>query len=76
MEWVLFWLWQTMAEISHECKESTSVQLCDHATTCIQIVALEIWNVCITHGNESMQLNMIFNWTKDGLGNLICWMKD
>jgi hypothetical protein len=61
-----------MMEISHECKELTNVQLCDHAKSCFQIVASNIWNICITHGNESMQLNMIFNWMEDGLGSLVC----
>jgi hypothetical protein len=48
MERALFWLWDTMAETTSQCKESTSVQLCDHATSCSQTIALEIQTLDVT----------------------------
>ncbi len=35
MERALFWLWNTMVETTSQCKESTSVQFCDHAISCL-----------------------------------------
>ncbi len=54
MEWTLCWLWDTMAEITHKCKESANVQLCDYATSHLQIVASKIWNLRVTYARESM----------------------
>ncbi len=42
MEQAFSWLQDTMVEITSQCKELGSIQLCDHATSCLQIVALEI----------------------------------
>jgi hypothetical protein len=65
-----------MAKNTNGCKELVSVQLCDHATSRLQIVALDIRNLCVTHPNEIMHLNMVFNWVEDGLGKSIGWLKD
>jgi hypothetical protein len=48
MEQAISWLQDTMVEITSQCKESASVQLCDHATSCLQIVALEIQALNVT----------------------------
>jgi hypothetical protein len=37
-------------------EELASVQLCDHATSCLQIVALEIQALHMTQANESCTL--------------------
>jgi hypothetical protein len=76
MEETLSWLQDIMAEITSQCKESISVQLCDHATSCLRIVALEIQALHVTQANESMHLGMVFNWVEDGLGNLVNCFKD
>ncbi len=75
MEWALSWLWNIMAKITSQCKELASVQLCDHATSCLQIVALEIQALYMTQANESMHLSMVFNWVEDGLGNSVNHLK-
>jgi len=38
MEWASFWLWDTMAKITSQCKESANVKFCDHAKSCLWIV--------------------------------------
>jgi hypothetical protein len=75
MEWTLCWLQDTMAEITHKCKESTSVQLCDCVTSHLQIVASKIWNLRVTHVSELMHPNMLFSWVEDGLGNIVSRLK-
>jgi hypothetical protein len=60
-----------MAKITHKYKELTSVQLCDYATSLLQIVASKIQILHVIHVSESMHLNMIFNQVEDGLGNLV-----
>ncbi len=49
MEWALFWLQKPMAKITSQCKELTSVQLYDHATSCLQIVASKIQAFHVNH---------------------------
>ncbi len=61
MEQALFWLWDTMVETSSQCKESTSVQLCDHAISRLRIVASEIQTLHVTRSNELMHPDMVFN---------------
>ncbi len=65
-----------MAKNTNECKDLISVQLCDHATSRLQIVVSDIQNLCVTHANELMHLGIVFNWVEDGLGKLIFWLKD
>jgi hypothetical protein len=65
MEWTLCWLHDIMAKITHKCKESTSVELCDYATWHLQIVASNIWNLHVTHANESMHSSVVFSWMED-----------
>jgi len=65
-----------MAKNTNKCKELVSVQLCDHATSHLQIVALDIRNLCVTHANELMHLNLVFNWVEDGFGKLVGWLKN
>jgi len=71
IEWTLCWLQDTMAKITHKYKELTSVQLCDYATSLLQIVASKIQILHVIHVSESMHLNMIFNQVEDDLGNLV-----
>ncbi len=61
MEQALFWLWDTMAETTFQCKESTNVQLCDHAISCLRIIASKIQTLHVTQSNELMHPGMIFN---------------
>jgi hypothetical protein len=64
-----------MAKITSQCKELINVQLCDHATSCLQIVASKIQALHVNHANESMHLGMILNHMEDGLGNSIITSK-
>jgi hypothetical protein len=60
-----------MIEITSQCKELASVQLCDHATSCLQIVVLEIQALHVIQANESMHPSMVSNQLEDGLGNSV-----
>jgi hypothetical protein len=76
MERTLFWLQDPMAKITSQCKELINVQLCDHATSCLQIVASKIQALHVNHANESMHLDMVLNHMEDGLGNSVNHIKD
>ncbi len=75
MKRALFWLWDTMVETTSQCKESINVQLCDHAISCLQIVALEIQTLDLTQTNELLHPGIVFNSMENGLGNSINHLK-
>jgi hypothetical protein len=53
MEKSLFQLQDVMQEITNEC-EGGGIQLCDHATSLLKVVALDIQNIRLTQANESL----------------------
>jgi hypothetical protein len=76
MEQTLFWLQDSMAKIISQCKEFINVQLYDHATSCLQIVASKIQALHVNRANESMHLGMVLNHMDNGLGNLVNHLKN
>lgn len=54
----------------------SGVTFCNHATSHMRLVALNIWNICLTKVNESLHLGMVFQLVEDGIGNLVKWLKD
>jgi len=42
-----------MQEITNECKGG-GIQLCDHATSLLKVVALDIQNIQLAQANESL----------------------
>jgi hypothetical protein len=60
-----------MVEITTECKTNVNLQLCDHATSFVKQVTLNIQIICLTWANESMHVGMVFNQMEDGLRNSI-----
>jgi hypothetical protein len=65
-----------MAKITSQCKKLINVQLYDHATSCLQIVASKIQALHVNHANESMHLAMVLNHMDNGLGNLVNHLKN
>ncbi len=53
MEKSLFHLQDVMQEITNECKGG-GIQLCDHATSLLKVVALDIQNIRLTQASESL----------------------
>ncbi len=76
MEQALACLHETMAKITMECIANASVELCDHATSFLQGLGLNIHHLCLAQVNESMHLGMVFRWVDDGFRNSTNWMKD
>jgi hypothetical protein len=58
LEEALVCLNHTMQEIVEECTQG-GVALCDHATSIMKIVALEIQNICLIKANESLHPRMM-----------------
>ncbi len=64
-----------MEEITNEC-DGGGIQLCDHATSLLKVVALDIQNIWLTQANESLHPRMVFHCVNDGISNSINRMKD
>jgi hypothetical protein len=62
-------------EIINEVKEG-GIQLIDHATSLLCVVASNVQSIHLSKVNEIMHLNMVFHHINDGLGNLVHQMKD
>ncbi len=57
-----------MQEIINEIKEG-GVQLINHTTSLLCVIPTYVWDICISKANEFMDLNMVFHYVNDGLGN-------
>jgi hypothetical protein len=64
-----------MQEIINEVKEG-GVQLIDHTTSLLRVIATDVRGICLCKVNEIMHPNMVFHCVDDGLGNLVHRMKD
>ncbi len=60
MDQALACLHEIMAKITTKCTANASVELCDHATSLLQIIGLNIHHLCLAQVNESMHLGMVF----------------
>jgi hypothetical protein len=56
-----------MQEIINEIK--CGVQLIDHTTSLLCVIAIDVRDIHISKANEVMHPNMVFHCTNDGLGN-------
>jgi hypothetical protein len=64
-----------MQEIINEVNEG-GVQLIDHTTSLLCVIAIDVWGICLAKVNEVMHLDMVFYCVNDGLGNLVHQMED
>jgi len=64
-----------MQEIINEIKEG-GVQLIDHTTSLLCVIATYVWSIRLSRVNEVMCPDMVFHYVNDGLGNLVHRMKD
>jgi hypothetical protein len=64
-----------MQEIINEVKEG-GVQLIDHITSLLCVIATNVQGICLSKVNEVMHPDMVFHCINDGLGNLVHRMKD
>jgi hypothetical protein len=64
-----------MQEIINEVKEGW-VQLIDHTTSLLCIIATNVQSIRLFKVNEVMHPSIVFHCVNDGLGNLVHKMKD
>ncbi len=64
-----------MQKIINEVKEG-GVQLIDHTTSLLCVIAIDVWSICLSKVNEVMRPDMVFHCVNDGFGNLVYRMKD
>jgi hypothetical protein len=64
-----------MQEIVNEIKES-GIQVIDHATSLLCVVASNVQNIHLSKVNVIMHLSMVFHHINDGPCNLLHQMKD
>jgi len=57
-----------MQEIINEVKKG-GVQLIDHTTSLLCVIAIDVQNICLSKVNEVMHFNMLFHFINDGIGN-------
>jgi hypothetical protein len=72
---VLVRMGDIMQEIINEIKEG-GVQLIDHTTSLLHVIATNVRGIRLSKANEIMHLNMVFHCVNDGLGNSVHRMKD
>jgi hypothetical protein len=75
LEGALVRLNHTMQEIVEEYTQG-GLALCDHVTSIMKIVALEIQNICLIKVDESLHLGMSLHHVNDGLRYLVHRLKD
>ncbi len=75
LERTLIRLHHTMKEIIKKCTQG-GVALCDHATSIMKVVALEIQNIHLTKMIESLHLGTLLHHVDDGLGYVVHRLKD
>ncbi len=56
-------------------KES-GVQLINHTTSLLRVIAIDVQGIRLSKVNEVMHLGMVFHYVNDGLGNSVHQMKD
>ncbi len=71
----LVWMGDIIQKITNEIKEG-GVQLIDHATSLLRVIATYVWSIHLSKVNEIMHLDMVFHCVNDGLGNSVHRMKD
>jgi hypothetical protein len=64
-----------LQEIINEMKEG-GVQLIDHTTLLLCVIATDVRGIRLSKVNEIMHLGMVFHCVNDGLGNSVHRMKD
>jgi hypothetical protein len=64
-----------MQKIINEVKEC-GVQLIDHTTSLLCVIAIDVWGIHLSKVNEVMHLGMVFHCINDELGNSVHRMKD
>jgi len=52
-------------------KEGANIQLCDHVTSLLWIIASNIQSICLAQVNKSVHSINVFNQVENGLGNLV-----
>jgi hypothetical protein len=52
------------------------VQLIDHTTSLLRVIATDVWGIHLSKVNEVMHPGMVFHCVNDGLGNSLHQMKD
>ncbi len=61
---------------NHRWSKKSWVQLIDHTTLLLHVIATDVWGICLSKANEIMHLGMAFHCINDGLGNSVHQMKD
>jgi len=64
-----------MQEIINEVKKG-GVQLIDHTTSLLPVIAIDVRGIRLSKVNEDMHLDMVFHCVNDGIGNSAHQMKD
>ncbi len=64
-----------MQEIINEVKKG-GVQLIDHTTSLLHVIATNVWGIRLSKVNEVMHPSMVFHCINDGRSNLVHRMKD
>jgi hypothetical protein len=64
-----------MQQTVNEFKEG-GVQLIDHITSLLCVIAIDVQGICLSKVNEVMHPSMVFHCVNDGLGNSMHQMKD
>jgi len=67
-EKALAWMGDIMQEIINKIKEG-GVQLIDHTTSLLHVIATNVWSIRLSKANEVMHPGMVFHCINDGLGN-------
>jgi hypothetical protein len=71
MDQALAHLHEMMVEIIAECTVGASIKLCNHATSLLQRVGLNIHHLCLAQVNKSMHPRMVSHRVDDGFENSI-----
>ncbi len=50
--------------------------LCEHATSCMKVLACNILNICLTKTNAILHLGLMLHHVEDGLRNNVKQLKD
>jgi hypothetical protein len=75
MERIFAQMGDVVQKIINEVKQG-GIQLIDHATSLLCVVASIVQSICLSKLNGIMHPSMVFHRIKDGLGNSMHWMKD
>ncbi len=70
MEKALAQMGDIMQENINEVKEG-GVQLIDHTTSLLCVIATKVWSIHLSKANEVMHHGMVFHCINNGFGNLV-----